>query len=70
LKGGITVVKPGDEPAAGEEIDFVEVGDPWTTNIAFGGEDLRTAYVTASGTGRLVAIDDWPRPGLKLAHQA
>jgi gluconolactonase len=70
LKGGITVVKPGSDPAAGEEIDFVEIGDPWTTNIAFGGDDLRTAYITASGTGRLLVIDDWARPGLKLAHQA
>ena len=39
-----------------------------TTNICFGGDDLRTAYVTLSGTGRLVSIP-WPRPGLRLAHQ-
>jgi gluconolactonase len=69
LKGGITVVKPGDEPASGEEIDFLAVGDPWPTNIAFGGSDLRTAYVTGSATGKLFVIDDW-RTGLKLAHQA
>jgi gluconolactonase len=69
LKGGITVVKPGDEPAAGEEIDFLAVGDPWPTNIAFGGSDLRTAYVTGSATGKLFVVDDW-RTGLKLAHQA
>jgi gluconolactonase len=70
LKGGITVVKPGDEPGAGEEIDFVEAGDLWPTNIAFGGEDLRTAYITGSTSGKLIVIDGWPRPGLKLAHQA
>jgi gluconolactonase len=70
LKGGITTVKPGEGPAAGEEIDFVEVGDPWPTNIAFGGGDLRTAYITGSGTGRLLVVDEWARPGLKLAHQA
>ena len=70
LRGGITVLKPGDDPASGEEIDFVPVGDPWPTNIAFGGEDLRTAYVTGSATGKLFVIDDWPRPGLKLAYQA
>jgi gluconolactonase len=69
LKGGITVIKPGDEPAAGEEIDFLAVGDPWPTNIAFGGSDLRTAYVTGSATGKLFVVDDW-RTGLKLAHQA
>jgi gluconolactonase len=70
LKGGITVVKPGDEPASGEEIDFIAAGDVWPTNIAFGGDDLRTAYITGSTTGKLLMVDDWPRPGLKLAHQA
>lgn len=70
LKGGITVIKPGDEPATGEEIDFIEAGDMWPTNIAFGGDDLRTAYITGSTTGKLLVVDDWPRPGLKLAHQA
>ena len=39
--------------------------DPLTTNICFGGADLRTAYVTLSGTGRLVSTP-WPRPGLQL----
>jgi len=70
LKGGITTVKPGAEPASGEEIDFIAAGDLWTTNIAFGGDDLRTAYITGSSTGKLIVVDDWPRPGLKLAHQA
>ena len=32
----------------------------------FGGDDLRTAFVTLSGTGRIVAFE-WPRPGLRLA---
>jgi gluconolactonase len=27
---------------------------------------LRTAFITLSGAGKLVAVD-WPRPGLKLA---
>ncbi len=70
LRGGITTIKPSEEPAGGEEIDFVEVGDPWPTNVAFGGDDLRTAYVTGSATGKLFAITDWPRAGLKLAHQS
>jgi gluconolactonase len=64
LKGGITTMSP-----EGEEIDFLEAGDPWPTNIAFGGDDLRTAYITGSATGRLLATE-WPRPGLKLAYQA
>jgi gluconolactonase len=47
--------------------DFLALDDFYATNIAFGGADLRTAYVTLSSTGRLVAID-WPRPGLRLNH--
>jgi gluconolactonase len=63
VNGGITVVSP-----AGDVIDHVATGDPITTNICFGGADLRTAYITCSGTGRLVATE-WPRPGLRLHHQ-
>jgi len=43
----------------------VPTGDRVTTNIAFGGPDLKTAYITLSGKGELVAID-WARPGLAL----
>jgi gluconolactonase len=70
VKGGITTVKPGAEPGSGEEIDFLLVGDFYPTNIAFGGDDLRTAYITGSTSGKLLVVDEWPRPGLKLAHQA
>jgi gluconolactonase len=70
LKGGITTIRPGDGPGAGKEIDLIEVGDVWPTNIAFGGDDLRTAYITGSASGRLLVVDEWPRPGLKLAYQA
>jgi gluconolactonase len=62
INGGVTVISPG-----GDVIDFVATGDPLTTNLCFGGEDLRTAFVTLSGTGRLVSTT-WPRPGLRLAH--
>jgi gluconolactonase len=70
LKACITVVKPGDEPAGGEEIDAIGVEDPWPTNIAFGGDDMKTAYITGSGTGRLFEVTGLERAGLKLAHQA
>jgi gluconolactonase len=63
--GGITSLSPDD----GSVVEFVETGDIFTTNLVFGGEDLRTAYVTASGTGRLLATE-WPRPGLPLAYAA
>jgi gluconolactonase len=39
--------------------------DLMTTNICFGGPDLKTAFVTLSWTGRLVTVD-WPVAGLNL----
>lgn len=60
MEGGITVVSP-----AGALVEFVPLPDRYTTNICFGGPDLRTAYVTLSLSGRLVALP-WPRPGLRL----
>jgi gluconolactonase len=61
-QSGISVISP-----AGELIEFVATPDPFTTNICWGGKDLRTAYVTLSGTGQLVSTP-WPRPGLKLVY--
>jgi len=47
--------------------EFLAMPDPMTTNVCFGGDDLRTAYVTLSAGGRLVSTP-WPRPGLKLNY--
>ncbi|MES2444144.1 MAG: SMP-30/gluconolactonase/LRE family protein [Pseudomonadota bacterium] len=58
---GISVISPG-----GEAVEFVATPDIFTTNIAWGGTDMRTAWVTLSGTGKL-AKRRWPRAGLKLA---
>ena len=58
--GGITTVSP-----AGEVLGFKPMPDPFTTNICFGGPDLRTAYATLSHTGRLVSFP-WPTAGLPL----
>lgn len=44
--------------------------DPYVTNLCFGGKDLRTLYVTLSGTGRLIAIEDWPVSGKPLHFQS
>jgi gluconolactonase len=63
FNGGITAISPD-----GTQIEHHATGDLMTTNICFGGDDLRTAYVTLSSTGRLVSFP-WPRPGLRLAHQ-
>lgn len=62
--GGITVISP-----SGEILQHVPTGDMLTTNICFGGPDNGTAYITLSGTGRLVSMP-WPYPGLALAHSA
>ena len=59
---GISVISP-----KGELVDFVETDDVFTTNIAFGGDDMMDAYITLSGTGRLVKTR-WKRPGLKLEY--
>lgn len=61
-ESGISVVSP-----EGELVEFVPTDDPFTTNICWGGEDMRDAYITLSGTGRLAKCR-WPRPGLRLAH--
>ena len=62
---GITVVT-----ADGSHVEHVPLppacSDPVPTNICFGGDDMRTAYVTLSATGRVMACR-WPRPGLRLA---
>ncbi len=59
---GISVINPD-----GCLVDFVPTDDCFTTNIAFGGLDLRMAFVTLGGTGRLVSRP-WARPGLALAY--
>ena len=46
-------------------VEQVPTGDRVTTNIAFGGPELKTAYITLSGKGELIAMD-WARPGLPL----
>ncbi|GLQ26059.1 SMP-30/gluconolactonase/LRE family protein [Sulfitobacter pacificus] len=61
MRGGISVV-----PTGGGAVDFIEVpGDPYITNICFGGADMRDAWITASGTGCLYHMR-WPSPGHRL----
>lgn len=58
----ITTVSP-----TGEILDVVSMPDAMPTNICFGGEDLRTAYITLSTTGRLVEMP-WREAGLALPY--
>ena len=64
VSGGITAFDPRD--GSHETHAFP---DPLTTNICFGGSDMRTAWVTCSGTGKLFRCR-WPRAGLRLAFNA
>jgi len=61
VNGGISVFSP-----EGELIEFYQAPDGFCTNICFGGPDRRTAYITLSGYGQLLAVP-WPRAGLALA---
>ena len=60
MTGGITVANPN-----GGTDEFVVTEDPYTTNICFGGIDLKKAYLTLSWHGLLVSCD-WQRKGLPL----
>jgi gluconolactonase len=63
VTGGISVISPAGD------VEYLPLPDafaePLLTNICWGGDDRRTAYMTLSGTGRLLACD-WPRPGVAL----
>jgi len=61
VRGGISVFSP-----AGELVEFLEAPEGYCTNICFGGADRRTAFITLSGYGQLLAAP-WPRAGLPLA---
>jgi gluconolactonase len=62
VNGGITSILPD-----GSGFEHLPLPDLFTTNICFGGPELKIAYVTLSNSGRLVALD-WPRPGLALNY--
>jgi gluconolactonase len=69
-QGGVTAIAPD-----GSASEHLALDDFLVTNICFSdrtpdGEDdpeRRTAYITCSSSGRLVAAR-WPRRGLALAH--
>jgi gluconolactonase len=64
LAGGITTFWPGTK-----KVKHTPLPDPLVTNICWGGKNMRTAYITASGTGKLLATQ-WPKPGLRLVYNA
>ena len=60
ITGGISIHAPD-----GSSVEFVPMPDVLTTNIAFGGPDTKTAFVTLSTTGQLLKTE-WPTQGLRL----
>jgi gluconolactonase len=63
INGGVTAFDPDGS------IEHFPFPDLITTNICFGGADMRDAWVTCSSTGKLFRCR-WPRPGLKLNFNA
>src|SRR5580704_8125531 len=60
-RGAISTVTPLGQVSA------VRTDDPVTTNIAFGGADMRDAFITLSMKGMLVQMR-WDEPGLRLVY--
>lgn len=60
VRGGVSVISP-----SGELLEFHAAPEGYCTNLCFGGRDRRTAYVTLSGYGQLLAVP-WTRAGLAL----
>jgi gluconolactonase len=60
VRGGISVFSP-----EGDCLEFYAAPEGYCTNICFGGDDFKTAYITLSGYGQLMRVD-WPRAGLPL----
>jgi gluconolactonase len=58
-ENGVTVFDPDGST------ELVACPDPITTNICFGGPDMRDAWITGSLEGKLYRAR-WPRPGLRL----
>jgi gluconolactonase len=63
INGGITACDPDGS------FEHYAFPDRMTTNIAFGGGDMKDAYLALSSTGKLGKAR-WPRPGLKLNFAA
>ncbi|HEY2482767.1 MAG TPA: SMP-30/gluconolactonase/LRE family protein [Caulobacteraceae bacterium] len=63
INGGVTAF---DSDGSTEHFPFPDLV---TTNICFGGADMKDAWVTCSSTGKLYKCR-WPRPGLRLNFNA
>lgn len=64
ITGVVTVVAPD-----GRMLRQVKLPGTYVTNLCFGGSGLKTAYMTLSDLGQLVAVP-WPVAGLPLNYNA
>jgi gluconolactonase len=60
-QGAISTVTPDGK------VSSIATGDQVTTNIAFGGADMRSAWITYSMKGLLVTTH-WSEPGMRLIY--
>ena len=60
VDGGVSVISPSSGL-----VEFWSLDDPYITNICFGGDNFKTAFITASYQGMLLKAN-WHREGLKL----
>ena len=60
INGGISCWLPD-----GRLLESVELPNTLTTNICFGGPELKTAYIALGGIGQLIAMD-WPDPDYQV----
>ncbi len=60
MGGGVVVFDP-----QGKVVEVIPSEDKMVTNVAFGGSNWSTLYITESGLGRVVTRE-WPRRGLVL----
>jgi gluconolactonase len=70
--GNVCVASPGGGgivifAADGSSQRHVPLPDFMTTNICFGGPDLCMAFITLSGSGRLISMP-WTHSGVKLNY--
>jgi gluconolactonase len=66
VNGGITTISPKGKA---KFTSLAQYKDPLVTNIAFGGKNMKTAWITVSGRGLLISMP-WSQAGLKLAFNA
>ena len=67
INGGITIISP--DGSFSHVAPPADLFDPLVTNICWGGEDMKTAYITTSATQKLITCE-WPTPGKRLAFNA